>query len=269
MVLKKRLENDNTFCSACCFKIFNYDVRFYSIFMALAMVLGCFASYFIAKKYYKNINLDNLIDLFPIIIIFGIIGARLYWVLLNFDYFKLYPNEILLIQNGGISIHGAIVGGIVGGIIYCKYKKINILQTFDILSYGLIVAQAIGRFGNWFNTEAFGRPSNLPIKLFVPFEYRPQIYSQFEYFHPTFLYEIIWNLFVFLVLFFVVRKILNKDGITTCCYLILYSIGRYFIESVRIDSALNISGVPIAQIVSLIMIFVGVIGILYLIKKTN
>lgn len=246
------------------------NVKFYGVFMAGAMLLGSFASYFIAKKYYKNVNLDYLLDLFPILIISGIIGARIYYVLLNADFYFSNLSEIFMINHGGISIHGAILGGLAAAIIFCKKKKINLFLYADVVSYGLILAQAIGRLGNFFNSEAFGKPTDLAWKMYVAPEFRPLRYASYEYFHPTFLYEIIWNIFVFTILFFAIRKIAkNKTGVIFFSYLIFYSIGRFLIEGIRIDSVLDIYAIPFAQIVSILLIIAGFLGIFFVSKKQN
>ena len=133
------------------------------------------------------------------------------------------------------------------------------------------MCQAIGRFGNYFNCEAFGKPCSIPfIKLFIPLPYRPYGYESYEYFHPAFLYESLWDIAVFLLLFFVIRKITGlKDGVIFFSYLILYSIGRIAIEACRLDSVRNILGIEIAHIASLVLIFAGVAGIIFLYKKAK
>jgi phosphatidylglycerol:prolipoprotein diacylglycerol transferase len=250
--------------------VFGYSIRYYSVFMVIAMLLGCLATYFIAKKYYKEIDPEILFDLFPVLLVSGVLGARFYYVLLNLKYFSHHLNEVLAVQNGGISIHGAILGGLLGGIIFCKIKKLPILPLADVVSYGLILGQAIGRWGNFFNSEAFGTPCTCPWKLYVAREFRPIQYINYEYFHPTFLYEFIWNLIVFAFLFFVVRKIAkNKEGIVFFAYIGLYSLGRFFIEMIRTDSVLNIGTIPVAQIASTLGILVSLAGIFILNKNVG
>ncbi len=241
------------------FSVFGHSIRYYSIFMVLAMVLGCLTVYFITKKYYKKINPEILFDLFPVLLISGVLGARFYYVLLNWGHFSRHINEILLIQNGGISIHGAILG---------KIKKLPILPLADVVSYGLILGQAVGRWGNFFNSEAFGTPCELPWKMYVAREFRPIQYIDYSYFHPAFLYEFIWDLLVFAALFFIVRKMAkNKAGIVFFAYIGLYSLGRFFIEMIRTDSILNIGTIPAAQIVSALGILISAAGIIILNKN--
>lgn len=247
----------------------DFSIHYYGVIMFAAIITALFVIKFIAKKYYKDINTEIILDILPIIILSAILGARIYYVLMDLPYFIRHANEIFAIWHGGMSIHGGILGGIISGAILAKIKKINFLKYADVFSYGIIIGQAIGRFGNWFNCEAFGKPCFIPIlKLFIPEEHRPFGYENFEYFHPTFLYESLWNILVFTVLFTVIRKIPNlKEGTIFFSYLILYSVGRFFIEWCRIDSIRNLWGVPIAQLVSLLIILFSVLCLLLLYKK--
>lgn len=257
--------------SSVAFSVFGYDIKFYGIMLFLGMVFGIFTTYVISKKYYKNVNLDVLIDFLPFLIIFSIIGARIYYVLLSYSYYVRFPQEIFAVWHGGISIHGAILGGLITGIIYFKYiKKIPLLPYADVVSYGLAIGQAIGRWGNFFNQEAFGLPCNFPWKLYIEPVYRPAELAQYAYFHPAFLYESIWDIFVFMILFFVVRKwAKNRPGIIFFSYLPLYSIGRIFIENIRTDSVLNVQNVPIALIVSILTIFISIFALIFITFKNK
>lgn len=255
--------------SSVMFSLGGFDFHYYGLIMFVSIVVAIFVIRYMSKKYYKTVDTEIIIDILPIILIASILGARFYYVLLDLPYFMKYPDEILAIWNGGMSIHGGIIGGVLAGAIISKIKKINFLKYADVFSYGLIIGQVIGRFGNWFNCEAFGKPCYIPfIKLFIPPEHRPFGYEQYQYFHPTFLYESIWNIFVFLILFFVVRKNNKiKEGTIFFSYLILYSIGRFFIEWCRIDSVLNIGTVAFPQIVSLVVIIISILFLRCSFKK--
>lgn len=246
--------------------LFNFEIKFYGIMIFFAMLIGISMIYLISKKYYKGKTDENfLIDLFPIIIIGGILGARIYYVLLNFGFYFHHSAEIIAFWHGGLSIHGALLGGLISGIIYCKKYNKKILPYADVISYGLILGQAVGRWGNFFNSEAFGLPTNLPWKLFISPQFRPAQFFDFQFFHPTFLYESISNVLIFLILFFVIRKIAaGKDGIVFFSYLILYSLARFFIEGLRVDSIMNINSIPFAQIVSIIVIIAGISGLIFI-----
>lgn len=246
------------------------SVYYYGIIMALSLTLGVLTANFITKKFYPDINPEVIYDISPHVIIGAIIGARLYYCLLSLNYFVSNPFEILQLWHGGMSIHGGIIGGLIGGLIYAKRHKLPVLKLCDIFSYGLILGQALGRWGNFFNSEAFGRPTESFLKLYIPIYKRPIEYLQVNYFHPTFLYESILDIFVFLILYFLVRKLVkNKDGIVFFSYLILYSIVRLIVEQVRIDSVFNVFGVPIAQVVSVLLIAVGIISIFVIIYKNE
>ena len=243
-------------------KIGNVSIYYYGLIIAIALLSGILISGRIAKKFYPDLNYEIIYDITPSIIIGAILGARLYYCLLSYDYYITNPIEILELRHGGLSIHGAIIGGLIGGIIYAKKHKLPILKLCDIFSFGLVMGQAIGRWGNFFNSEAFGTPTANFLKLYIPVYKRPLEYLQFEYFHPAFLYESILDILIFLVLLFLIRKIAKgKDGIIFFSYLILYSIARLIVEQIRIDSVLYIMEIPIAQIISVIIILISAIFI--------
>ncbi len=244
-------------CGEIAFEIFGYPIHYYGIIMGLSIFCGIMLSYFICKRFFKELNPDVIFDVAIPVIIGAIIGARLYYCLFAYDYYFSHPINIVKIYEGGLSIHGAIIGGVIAGAVYTKNKKLPFLKLCDIFSFGLVLGQVIGRWGNFFNNEAFGRPYNGFIKLFVPENCRPFGYENFEYFHPTFLYESILNIFILLILFLVLKYSYSekKSGKIFFTYLICYSIVRFCIESIRIDSVFNIANIPLAQIVSLIILF--------------
>ena len=246
------------------------NIYYYGLFIALAVIIGFLISSLVMRKYYPDLNRDNLYDLMLWVIPFGILGARIYYVLLCLGYYMKNPLEIFMIQNGGLSIHGALIGGILGGYIFLKRRRLSFFKYADILSYGLPVAQAIGRIGNFFNSEAYGKPTELPWSVFIPVEKRHLEYIDYSTYHPTFLYEGIGDIFIFLILFFLIRKIFDgKDGGVFFSYLILYSAFRLVIESVRIDSVLNIFGIPIASCVSILIICISSVFLHYKKEKKN
>lgn len=259
------------------FSIGPLSIYYYGIIMAASLTLAILVNVFITKKFYPELDSEIIYDIAPHVIIGGIIGARAYYCLLSFNYFSRNPFEIIQLWHGGLSIHGAIIGGLISGLIYAKRHKLPVLKLCDIFSYGLILGQALGRWGNFFNSEAFGRPTNNFLKLYIPIYKRPLEYVQFDYFHPTFLYESILDVCIFLILFFVVRKLSQRiaqrhegtDGIIFFSYLILYSIARIIIEQIRIDSVLNIFGIPVAQIVSCTIIVIASIFIILRVRKNK
>ena len=250
------------------FSVQNIDVHWYGIIMSLSMLLGLFTVLIIRKKFFKEILVDSIFDIAFFLIIVGIVSARLYYVLVDWNYFSRHPLEIPAIWNGGISIQGAILGCTFAFLEYSKEKNLNFFRYADLFCFGLITGQILGRWGNFFNSEAFGLPTNLSWKLFIPFEARPLEYKSFEFFHPTFLYESIGNLIIFLILLFVLFKFKKiENGTIFYAYIILYSILRIFTENIRIDSVLNVLGMPIAQITSILLIVFAIIGIYLLYSK--
>lgn len=239
-------------------------IHWYGIIIATAFITGLTVIIQIAKK--QKENPERILDLATYLLIGGVIFARLYYVIFNWKCYNQHFLDIFKVWQGGLSIHGALLGGFLVLLVYAKIYKISLLKYADILSYGGVLGQAIGRWGNFFNSEAFGAPaSNLPLKLYIPPEARPLAFSQYNYFHPTFLYESIWDLLVFVILYFLLRKKFSGcNGAIFFSYLILYSSGRFIIESVRIDSINSVLGLPIAQFVSIILIITGITGLYFL-----
>ena len=227
--------------------------------MAFSIAVATLASDFIGAKYFE-LKKETIIDLAPYLIIFGIIGARLYYCLMDYEFYMRFPTEVLAIRHGGISIHGAIIGGLIGLIIYAKKHKVSAKKLCDTCSIGLVLGQAIGRWGNFFNSEAYGLPTNLPWKLYIPQQYRQIPFQNVEYYHPTFLYESILDLIIFgILLYLVLNKKIKKDGNLALIYLILYSIARIFVETCRIDTIRYICGISVAIITSVCIMFVSII----------
>lgn len=251
------------------FYLFGRPVMKYGLTMGTAIAVSVFVLGKIRKKYYSDVISDKMLyDLSFWLIIGGILGARLWFVILNWTYYSIHLDQILLISQGGISIQGAIFGGVLTGLIYVKKHHLCFFKIADLFALVLPIGQAIGRWGNFFNSEAFGKPCDLPWKLYIPPFNRPLQYFYNEYFHPTFLYESIANVVVFLILYFVLRKKFeNKSGAIFFSYLILYSIVRFFIENIRVDSVLNILSIPVAVIVSVVFAICGGVGLFIIMNK--
>ncbi len=255
---------------AIAFSIGNLDVHYYGIIMSLSMLIGILTILLIRKKYFKDILTDTVFDISLITIIWGVVGARIYYVLADYKYFIQHPIEIGAIWNGGISIQGAILGALIAGLYYTNKHKLNFLRYADLFVFGLVAGQIAGRWGNFFNSEAFGLPCTLPWKLYIPLSNRPVEYILNEYFHPAFLYESVLNIIVFIILFIMLNSLKNrKDGIIFFLYIILYSIVRILVETIRIDSVLNIGIFHIAHITSFIFIIIALTGVFFIYKKIN
>ena len=241
-------------------------IYWYSITMLLAILIGIYLSLKESQKVGKRNYIENLI--FEIII-FGIIGARLYYVIFNFDAYKYNLLDIFKIWEGGIAIYGAIIGGFIPIIYNAKKKKEDIITTTDILAPGLIIGQAIGRWGNFFNGEAHGKEVSLLFlkKLHLPNFIIKGMHINGVYYHPTFLYESVWCLVGFIIIIIIRKLTQRKKGLVTYSYFIWYGIGRLIIEGLRTDS-LYLGNIRISQLVSIVLIIVGLIGIIN-IKKCN
>ena len=192
----------------------------------------------------------------------GIIGARLYHVI---DHWSYYSQNLPAIFGGqGLGIFGAVIGGAIGVLIYAYWKKLRPLRWMDIIAPGLILAQAIGRWGNFFNQELYGYPTDLPWGIFIDPVNRVSGYEAYTHFHPLFLYESLWNLVGFGILLFISLKYGKKllDGEITMGYIMYYSVGRFILEGMKIDVWL-IAGVPTARWITGIAFFIALGIILY------
>lgn len=241
-------------------------IRWYGLLIASAVLIGVSLSQYLAKR--RNVDPNAIADLAIWLVIGAIPCARLYYVLFEWEQYAQRPEDIIAIWKGGIAIHGAILGGLVATIIFARIQKLSVWLLADLVVPSLILGQAIGRWGNFFNSEAFGSPTNLPWKLYIPPQQRPPGYINYQYFHPTFLYESLWNLLIFAILitlFFrdLKRKPHLKVGTLALIYLVGYSAGRIWIEGLRTDS-LMVGPLRIAQIVSLVSILLGVAGLAWL-----
>ena len=212
------------------FSIGSFDVRFYGLIIALGLVLA--VVYALRRKEQFGLSEDDLLDGVLWIAPFAIICARLYYCAFEWDMYKDNPISVLYIWEGGIAIYGAVIGAAIGVFIHCKFiKKISILATLDLVSLGFMIGQFIGRWGNFFNREAHGgvTDSFLRMGLINP------ILGTGEYYHPTFLYESLWNLFGFILLHGI-SKGRKYDGQIALMYVAWYGLGRAFIEGLRTDS---------------------------------
>jgi phosphatidylglycerol---prolipoprotein diacylglyceryl transferase len=253
------------------FKLGPLIIRWYGLLIASAVLIGVTLSQYLAKR--RHVNPELLSDLSIWLVIGAIPVARIYYVLFQWSEYAQHAERIIAIWQGGIAIHGAIIGGVVAALIFAKLRQISFWQLADLVAPSLILGQAIGRWGNFFNSEAFGAPTNLPWKLFIPPEHRPSDFADVAYFHPTFLYESVWNLMVFGLLMALFFRALQgkpslKPGTLFLVYLPAYSLGRLWIEGLRTDS-LMLGPLRIAQVVSLIGILLGLAGLawLYLAKR--
>jgi phosphatidylglycerol---prolipoprotein diacylglyceryl transferase len=245
------------------FQIGWFRLKWYGLLIATAVLIGINLSMRLAKS--RQIDPEAIADLAIWLVLGAIPSARLYYVAFEWPTYAQHPEQIIKIWEGGIAIHGAIIGGSIAAMIFAKLKQISFWQLADVIAPSLALGQAIGRWGNFFNSEAFGSQTDLPWRLYIP--------KEANYFHPTFLYESLWNLLVFTILMWLfiddTRHHRLKTGSIFLVYLVAYSIGRFGIEGLRMDS-LMFGSLRIAQIISLVGIVLGSLGLVWLyIRRRN
>jgi phosphatidylglycerol---prolipoprotein diacylglyceryl transferase len=245
------------------FSIGGLTIYWYGVMLAIAIIFALLVFLYLGKK--NNLKIDYILDLSTWLIIGGIICARLYDVFLEWPYYLNHPLDIVKIWQGGLAIHGGIIGGLIVLVIFSKIKKVNFWQLISVLIPGLALGQAIGRVGNWFNQELFGGPTNLPWGIPIDFLKRPLGYENYDYFHPTFLYESLLVLVLAIILFILVRGKKLSSQIVLAIYLIGYGLIRFSLEFIKIDTTPTLLNLRWPQWISLLMIIIG--GYLIFVKK--
>jgi phosphatidylglycerol:prolipoprotein diacylglycerol transferase len=241
------------------FTILGFDIRWYGILISLGILIGIFIVRYTCRI--KDINFEIVLDVILISLPFGIIGARVYYVIFNFKVYNDNLIEIFNIRNGGLAFHGGLILASLCALLYSKLKRINFFSLADITTPSIILAQAIGRWGNFFNQEAHGGVVSYNyIKNFPNFIQRG-MHIDGNYYNPTFLYESLWDFSVFIILIIILKKS-RSSGTVFFSYIGLYSIGRLYVEGFRTDS-LMLGPFRIAQIISLFGIILAVIFLLY------
>lgn len=237
------------------FTVFGVDIAWYGMLIALGMMLGVA----LAVKRAKDIGVSDEVvyDIALWSIPAGVLGARVYYVLFNLEYYSADWSRVFQFRQGGLAIHGGIIVGFMVGYLICRKNNVHFLSMADVAAPSMILGQAIGRWGNYFNQEAYGRPTDLPWAIMV----------DGVNVHPTFLYESIWNLVVMIGLIHYTKK-KKSEGEVFFLYLILYSFGRFFIEGLRTDS-LMIGPFRTAQLISVLMMAGGWVAILYFRKRES
>lgn len=233
------------------------SVRWYGILIATAILIGTIIALREVRR--QRINEDKFMNILIAAIPAAFIGARLYYVLFRWDYYSQYPAEIPAVWHGGLAIHGGIIGALLVGGLMIRYYNMNFWQLTDIVAPSLILGQAIGRWGNFFNQEAYGYevdPEQVPWAMWIDGAYR----------HPTFLYESIWNVLIFIFLLWLRRQHFIRRGEVFLTYLMTYSVGRFIVEGFRTDS-LMLGPLRAAQFISILLILGAAIFMWYRRKK--
>lgn len=241
-----------------------FHIYFYGILITLGVIAAAVVGQFEAKR--RGLNPEIILDMLFWLVIAGIIGARIWHILtpppsmvehgITTMYYFTHPLEMLAIRNGGLGIPGAVIGGALALWIYTRKYKLNFLTWADIAAPGLALAQAIGRWGNYFNQELYGAPTDLPWKLFIDSAHRLPGYENFSYYHPLFFYEFLWNLANAIFLFVLGRKMASrlKPGDLLLIYMITYPVGRFFLDFLRLDAS-ELAGINANQT------FMGIVAI--------
>lgn len=268
------------------FNIGGFEIKYYGIMIALGFLFGMIVAYQ-AAKHTKDFDPELVFDYLIWMVIPAIIGARLYYVVFSWDYYGKHLGEIFAIRNGGLAIYGGILASILVLFIFCKVRKVSMMKFADIAVKGLLVGQILGRWGNFFNREAFGRYTDSLFAMQIPTDFfvnhgrmgeiiKSGVYNTPVYLpsstgdaityiqvHPTFLYEGLWNLALLIfIIWFTKRK--TFDGQLLAIYLAGYGIGRFWIEGLRTDSLmLGGTGIRVSQLLAAILALIGIGAILY------
>ncbi|EHJ01016.1 Prolipoprotein diacylglyceryl transferase [Clostridium sp. DL-VIII] len=241
------------------FSIGGFGIRWYGILIATGMILGILISNYNCK--WRDVDYDNLLNIVLLAIPIGIIGARLYYVVFEFDNYKDNIMDAFNIRNGGLAIHGGLIFAIVTALIYTTRKKLSFIRFADVAAPSIILAQALGRWGNFFNQEAHGDAVSYEFIKHFPMFIQNGMNINGVYYNPTFLYESVWNILIFIILMIMLRKS-KTNGIVFFSYIGLYSIGRFVIEGMRTDS-LMLGNIRMAQLVSLAGVVIWIIFLLF------
>jgi phosphatidylglycerol:prolipoprotein diacylglycerol transferase len=248
-----------------------FALRWYGLLIATAVLLGLALASRLGRS--RGIDPGLIADLLLPLVVGAVLGARLYYVAFEWRQYQNHWTDIFAIWRGGIAIHGALIGGIVAIMLFCRWKRQRFWPLLDVLVPAVALGQAIGRWGNFFNSEAFGLPTNLPWGLTIPIANRPTEFLAASTFHPTFLYESLWDLGVCALLLFLHRRasrgrLVLPPGTLSCIYLMAYSSGRVWIEALRLDPLCLFAqppfcagGLRMAQVISLLLIALGGAGL--------
>lgn len=255
-----------------------FALRWYGLLIASAVLLGLLLAMRLGRR--RGVDPGLIADLLPLLVLGAVIGARLYYVLFEWrQYQGAGLIDLIAVWRGGIAIHGALIGGTLVTVLFCRWRQQRFWPLIDVLVPAVALGQAIGRWGNFFNSEAFGLPTQLPWAVTIPVANRPLLFLDQCTFHPTFLYESIWDLGVCGLLLVLLRqagrgRINLPDGALACVYLMAYSSGRVWIEALRLDPLCLLGAPPfcsgglrMAQLMSLVLIALGGLGLWWLLAR--
>lgn len=238
------------------------QIYWYGIIIGVGVMLGLWLA--IRESERRGLHKEVFVDLILFAVPISIICARIYYVIFQWGYYSQHPGEIIQIWNGGIAIHGALIGAVLTAIVFAKVRRVSFWKLVDIAAPSLLLGQAIGRWGNFMNQEAHGGEVTRVFleNLYLPEFIINQMYINGTYYHPTFLYESLWNLMGVAILLFL-RKVNLRRGEIFLSYLIWYSIGRFFVEGLRTDSLMLTETLRMAQVISITLIVVALAVLIY------
>ncbi len=247
----------------------SFHIYFYGILITIGVVAAAFLGVAEAKR--RGLNPEIIWDILFWVVLAGIVGARLWHVFtpppsmvaqgITTQYYLTHPLDLIDIRKGGLGIPGVIIGGALALLIYCRNKKLVFGTWADIAAPGVALAQAIGRWGNFFNQELYGRPTNLPWKIYIDPQHRVAGFENFQYYHPLFLYESLWNLINMAILLWAGRRFEKwlKPGDLFLFYMVMYSIGRFLLEFLRLDAS-QVAGINFNQtFVAVVAVVAGIV----------
>lgn len=246
------------------FTVFGFEIYFYGAIIALGFIL---AALFCAKQAAKfGLTSDDFFDFVIWLIPTCIIGARLYYVLFKLDYFLTNPSEILSLRDGGLAIYGGIIAGVITGILVCRKKKIPVLALGDLAAFGLLIGQAIGRWGNFINREAFGVETDIFCRMGLTTSDGVTVFV-----HPTFLYESLWNFTGLIILYILLHRGARKyDGQFTWLYVLWYGLGRAWVEGLRTDSLyIGTTDIRVSQLLAIVSALIAAAILIVNARKTH
>jgi phosphatidylglycerol:prolipoprotein diacylglycerol transferase len=233
------------------------QVHWYGIIIGVGILLGLLLAMRESER--RGLEKETFLDLILYAVPIAILSARIYYVIFQWDYYSQYPGDIIKIWNGGIAIHGALIGSVITAVVFAKKRGLSFWKLADIAAPSILLGQAIGRWGNFMNQEAHGGEVSRSFLegLYLPDWVINQMYINGTYYHPTFLYESLWNFTGVMVLLFL-RKVNLRRGELFLSYVIWYSIGRFFVEGLRTDSLMLTDTLRIAQVISIVLILLAI-----------
>ncbi|WP_163099153.1 prolipoprotein diacylglyceryl transferase [Peribacillus alkalitolerans] len=233
------------------------QIHWYGIIITVGIVLALILAMRESER--RGLQKETFLDLILYAVPIAILSARIYYVIFQWDYYSQNPGDIIKIWNGGIAIHGALIGSVITAIVFAKKRNISFWKLADIAAPSILLGQAIGRWGNFMNQEAHGGEVSRAFleNLMLPDWIINQMYIEGVYYHPTFLYESLWN-FAGVIILILLRRVNLRRGELFLGYVIWYSIGRYFVEGLRTDSLMLTDTLRIAQVISIVLIVIAV-----------